>query len=507
MKKRIFISSVQTEFAQERIALHQYIVSDPLLGKFFDPFLFELHPATDHRADDVFLRDVQNCDIYLGILGREYGSEDSAGLSPTEKEFDQATDLNKTRLVFLSNHTKSDRAPKQITFIKKAQNILVRKLFGSIDELKSAVYAALIRYLEEKQFIQIGPFDAAINPKATLSDLSTDKVKRFVRMAESNRGFPIPESAPIEDVLTHLNLIDGEQLTNAAILLFGKEPQRFFISSEVRCASFHGIEVAKPIQSYKVFKGDVFELVDETVDFLLSKLDFSVGTRSKHNQIPGQYEIPRAIIAEAVVNAVAHRDYTSNGSIQAYVLADRIEISNPGSLPLGWTTEKLKALHSSIPANPLLALPMYLAGYIERLGTGTSDMIKIARSMHLKEPRFVQDDAFNVLIYKPIDPIRGAVSGEVSGGVSGEVSGGVSGEVLRLVSVLKGERSRIEIQEVLALKHEDYFRKNYIQPSLDQGYIEMSFPDNPNHPKQKYRLTAKGEILRNRNKNKRRNAK
>jgi hypothetical protein len=73
--------------------------------------------------------------------------------------------------------------------------------------------------------------------------------------------------------------------------------------------------------------------------------------------------------------------------------------------------------------------------------------------------------------------------------------------------VLKGERSRIEIQEVLALKHEDYFRKNYIQPSLDQGYIEMSFPDNPNHPKQKYRLTAKGEMLRNRNKNKRRNAK
>jgi len=58
------------------------------------------------------------------------------------------------------------------------------------------------------------------------------------------------------------------------------------------------------------------------------------------------------------VNAVAHSDYTSNGSVQVMLFNDRLEIWNPGSLPPGWTVEKLKKRHPSIPANPLLARPM-----------------------------------------------------------------------------------------------------------------------------------------------------
>ena len=74
-KKKIFISSVQDEFARERKALYEYILSDPLLGIFFEPFLFELLPAIDQRADKIYLREVQLSDIYLGILGKNYGFE------------------------------------------------------------------------------------------------------------------------------------------------------------------------------------------------------------------------------------------------------------------------------------------------------------------------------------------------------------------------------------------------------------------------------------------------
>lgn len=91
-----------------------------------------------------------------------------------------------------------------------------------------------------------------------------------------------------------------------------------------------------------------------------------------------------------IVNAVAHRDYTSNGSVQIMLFKDRIEVINPGVLPLGWTIEKLKSTHASIPANPLLAEPMYLKGYIERLGTGTLDIIRISMENNLKEPEFEQ---------------------------------------------------------------------------------------------------------------------
>jgi ATP-dependent DNA helicase RecG len=75
----------------------------------------------------------------------------------------------------------------------------------------------------------------------------------------------LSEGATPFELLTHLNLLDEGRPTHAAILLFGKQPQRFLISSELKCAHFHGTEVAKSIPSYQVYKGTVFDLVDQKV--------------------------------------------------------------------------------------------------------------------------------------------------------------------------------------------------------------------------------------------------
>lgn len=131
----------------------------------------------------------------------------------------------------------------------------------------------------------------------------------------------------------HLNLLDTGRPVNAAVLLFARLPQRFLISSAVKCAHFHGTEVAKPIPSYQVYKGTAFEPVDQAVDFVLSKINLAVGTRTEGTQVPVTYEIPPEVVREAIVNAVAHRDYTSNGSVQVMRFADRLEIWNPGTLP------------------------------------------------------------------------------------------------------------------------------------------------------------------------------
>ena len=186
------------------------------------------------------------------------------------------------------------------------------------------------------------------------------------------------------------------------MLLFGRQPQRFLLSSEVKAAHFHGTTVAKPIPSYQVFKGTVFELVDQAVDFVLARLSFAVGTRAASSQAPAAYEIPPEVIREAMVNAVAHRDYTSNGSVQVMVFADRVEIWNPGSLPPSLTLAQLRQPHGSVPANPLLAEPLYLAQYIERLGTGTADMIRRCREAGLPEPVFSLDDGFRIVLGRPM---------------------------------------------------------------------------------------------------------
>lgn len=493
-KTKIFISSVQQEFALERQLLHDYILADPLLGRFFEPFLFERLPATDQRLDAIYLKEVENSHIYLGLFGKSYGFEDANGISPTEREFDKATELHKTRLIYLTKDDAHERHSKENALIQNAQAFLVRKQFSTIDELKFSVYASLVNYLIDKEIIRTGPFDATLNPKATLDDIDENKVRIFVQVARSNRGFPLQEFAPIQDILTHLNLSNGQRVTNAAVLLFGKEPQRFFINSEVRCAHFHGHIVEKPIPSYKVFKGDVFELVDQALDFVLSKLDYAVGTRSDDTSIPGKYEVPKEIISEAIVNAIAHRDYTENGSVQVMLFRDRIEIVNPGALPMGWSVDKLNKPYPSVPFNPLLAEPMYLKGYIERMGTGTGDIIRVALQSNLKQPIFEQNDDFKTTLFRPnleiLHPHHPLSTPQAP--PKFPLS---SIELKNLLKALDGEMSRSEIQEILGLRDTKNFRENYIEPTLKEDFIQMSHPENPNHPQQKYSLTAKGQLV------------
>jgi predicted HTH transcriptional regulator len=374
--------------------------------------------------------------------------------------------------------------------IKAAGDQVVRRRFVNTAELVADLYASLIQYLGEHELIRSGPFDASFCRNATIKDLDKKKIQEFLSDARHARGFPLPENSTAVEVLTHLNLLDKERPSNAAVLLFGKEPQRFLISSEIKCAHFHGIEVTKPIPFYRVYKGTVFDLVDQAVDFVLSKIDLAVGTRAHSIQAPVAYEIPPEVIREAIVNAVAHRDYTSNGSVQVMLFADRLEVWNPGTFSPPLTIAKLRKPHGSVPHNPLLAEPLYLTKYIERMGTGTGDMIKRCRDFGLAEPEFALTDGFVVTIRR-----KPGIAFETVGGITGEVAGEVTGEVQRLLAVLIGEMKRTDIQEALVLRHEEYFREAYLIPALNAGVVEMTIPGKPTSSKQRYRLTQKGRDL------------
>ncbi len=138
--------------------------------------------------------------------------------------------------------------------------------------------------LEARELLRFGPFDASPCTGATLDDLDFGRMSLFIRTVRRARQFPLPEGTPPEALLRHMNLLNKGRLTNAAVLLFGKAPQRFLISSEVKCAHFHATEVAKPIPFYQVYKGTVFALADQAVDFVLSKIALSVGTRAESVQ-------------------------------------------------------------------------------------------------------------------------------------------------------------------------------------------------------------------------------
>ena len=387
----IFISSVQKELEEERRALKAFIEGDPLLRRYFTVFLFEDLPASDRRADEAYLDEVDRCSVYVGLFGDQYGFEDGEGISPSEREFDRATSLGKTRLIFIRGTDDKDRHPKIQALIRKAGNQLIRRRFGSIPDLTAALYASLVDHLERTGLLRTRPLDASACPKATLADLSEDKVRWFLERARRERQFALAVNTPPKETLIHLNLLDGGQPTHAAVLLFGKQPQRFLISSEVKCLHFHGTEVRKPIPSYQIYKGTVFDLVDQAVDFVMSKVARTVGTRALGPEAPVEYELPHEAVSEAIVNAVVHRDYTSNASVQVMLFSNRLEVWNPGELPPPLTMAKLRVPHASIPRNPLICDPMFLARYAEKAGSGILDMIALCREAGLAEPEFCQD--------------------------------------------------------------------------------------------------------------------
>jgi len=386
----IFISSVQKELAKERRAVKAFIENDPLLHRFFTAFLFEDLPAADRRADAVYLAEVDRCDVYIGLFGNDYGFEGTEELSPTEREFNRATVKGKPRLVFVKGKGDKHRHPKMQKLIRKAGSQLIRQRFNTISELNAAIYASLVDHLESCGIIQSRTFEERPCLEATIKDLDARAVAEFVRLARFERQFPLPEKAPLSAVLTHLHLLFEGQPTNASMLLFGRDPQRFLPCAEVRCMHFHGTEIQRPVPFYRIFKGSVFGQVDMAVDFVMSKLNRSVGTRVDSMQAPVRYEIPPEVIREAIVNAVAHRDYTSAGAVQVSAFADRVEVWNPGVLPAPLTTESLRHPHGSIARNHRLCEALFLARYIEKYGTGTLMMIRESLAHNLPEPDFAQ---------------------------------------------------------------------------------------------------------------------
>jgi predicted HTH transcriptional regulator len=390
VKGTVFVSSVQKELAEERRAVKSFIENDPLLRRFFRVFLFEDLPAADRGADAVYLAEVDRCAVYVGLLGHEYGFEDTAGVSPTEREFDRATAAGKPRLIFVKGADDRGRQAKMQALIRKAGRQLIRRRFTSTPELTTELYASLVEHLEAMGAIQDRPFEDQPCRDATLEDVSPEAVSHFVSRARAERQFPLPVGAPVAEVLAHLHLLCGQQPTNAAILLFGSDPQRFLPAAEVRCMHFHGTEIQRPVPSYQVFKGALFEQADQAADFVLSKLNRSIGTRADSSWAPVRNEIPPDVVREAVVNAIAHRDYTSAGVVQVSVFADRVEVWNPGTLLPPLTLESLHVPHGSVARNPRICEALFLARYIEKYGTGTLMMIRQAREHALPEPDFAQ---------------------------------------------------------------------------------------------------------------------
>lgn len=238
-------------------------------------------------------------------------------------------------------------------------------------------------------------FTELICKDATLKDVDKDKVKWFIKEAKKQRNLNLEEGSSVKEILMRLKLLKNDKLTNAAVLLFGKDSK--FLQSEIKCIRFSGNEPTKPYIDFQTLEGNVFDLIDQAEDFVLRNIKKAIWLVPGQVQREEKYEYPPDAIREAIVNAIVHRDYTSSSKVQVRIFDDYIEIWNPGKLPEGWTIKKLKEKHESIPKNPLIFKQLFLVKYVEDVGGGTLDMINECKKWGIPDPEF-EDTGTSIIV-------------------------------------------------------------------------------------------------------------
>lgn len=226
---------------------------------------------------------------------------------------------------------------------------------------------------------------------AGLDDIDIEKVKDYIELANETGRRKINEN-PAE-VLRKLDLIKDDKATWAAVLLFGKEPQRFVSQAKIHCGRFKD---ETTIIDDELIEGTVIEQVDKTLGFVKRhlKLKFEITGEARRKE---EWEYPLPAVREAIINAICHRDYTEPSDIQIRIYDDELIVWNPGNLPLGITLEKLYRTHKSVLRNKLIAQVFFDIAFIEMWGTGIHRMIQDCLEQGIPEPKFEEYQGFRVI--------------------------------------------------------------------------------------------------------------
>ena len=250
-----------------------------------------------------------------------------------------------------------------------------------------------------------GGFEALPCRKANLSDLSEQLIADYVRRREETSGQSLGLSR--EEMLHSLGCLSREGTqsgpTNAGVMLFAEDPQRFIGQAEVACVRFKGTDVISYIDR-RDLRGPLYQLVDEAEQFIYRHM--KIGRRIEGFAGVEYREYPQAAVREAIVNAVVHRDYSRRGQrIRIFMFDDRIEVYSPGPLPPGVSLEKMRRLEAqSVLRNPIIVGVFRDLGsrYVERLGTGIRRMAQAMEEHGLPRPRFeVVGSEFRVTLTGP----------------------------------------------------------------------------------------------------------
>lgn len=222
-------------------------------------------------------------------------------------------------------------------------------------------------------------------PAFSLDDVDDNIVGHFKQWA-SKKG-RIDSSVlnePKDALMEKLHLTNGAYLTNAAMLLFSKDPERWQLGAYVKIGYF---ENDADLLYQDEVHGSILEQIDKIVELVYLKYMRAKITYDGMQRIE-RYFVPEAALREALLNALCHKEYQSGVPIQISVYADKLYIANCGRLPENWTLENLMRKHASSPYNPNIAHVFYLAGFIESWGRGIEKICSACKKDGVPQPEY-----------------------------------------------------------------------------------------------------------------------
>lgn len=337
-------------------------------------------------------------------------------------------------------------------------------------------------------------WEAEPDDNLSIEDLDEVEIARWRESAAERRRLEVPPDLPVPDLLARLGLSSRGKLTRAAVTLFARPARLVYPQCLLKLGRFRGTTVTGPVVDSRQERMNAFAMVREGMSFLLRNIPLSSVISNESALRQDRYLVPEPALREVLHNAVMHRDYLNpGGSVEVNVFDDRVEISSLGRLPPELTLEALLRPHRSIPRNPLIAEAFYRAGYVDRWGSGIDRILGACAEARLAAPRFEERNGFLLvtipclLVGPSLVPPSGPSRDQV--GTKQEPSP----EVVLILRATATPRTLAELMELVGRSSRTKFRNAILRPMLESELIAMTHPDEPRNPKQRYRITAKGE--------------
>lgn len=222
-------------------------------------------------------------------------------------------------------------------------------------------------------------------PSFTMDDVDDGVVKRFKKWAlKKGRIDRSVLEEPKEALIEKLHLMNSGYLTNAAMLLFSQDPERWQLGAYTKIGFF---ETDADLRYQDEVHGSLLDQIDKIIEVLHLKYMKAMITYEGMQRIE-RYFVPDDALREALLNALCHKDYARGIPIQVSVYEDRLYIANCGKLPENWSFENLMGKHASEPFNPNIAHVYYLAGFIESWGRGIEKIFGACKADNLPVPEY-----------------------------------------------------------------------------------------------------------------------